>query len=349
MKLNPKIVAAGLVTVGLVLGAVALAAADDESSDIEIKLQAPLDAVDCTPGASTITVFGQTIDINTATIDASNDGSNSGGSQDDNGGSQGNDSNQASSGQGGENDQGGGDGHGSTNGGSGQVGCAALAAQQVVEVKFASDAAPLVATAVDSQDGGDGEPEVKGPIQGMDTTNQTVTVLGYTISVIGANLDGADDNSQDGNNQPVTLDQLIVGQSVEIKLDATQLPALVATELQVKNFTNQVTVEVDDSNGQEVDDTDSNGAPVNDVEVDVTETVPVQGSTTGAATTRRVRKVVHLRHVTNGSFQLSGLPTGHAKIQVTRTANGATFKGRKAVKVSRNTRKSTRIHLRRTH
>lgn len=248
MKLSAKIVAAGLVTIGLVLGAIALVAADDESSDIEIKLQAPLDAVDCTPGASMITVLGQTIDINTATIGASNDGGSDGG------GSQGDDSNQTSSGQGGENDQGGGDGQGSSNGGSGQIGCAALAAQQVVEVKFASDAAPLVAAAVDLQGGDTGAPEVEGPIQGVDTTNRTVTVLGYTISVIGATLDGADDNSQDGNNQPVTLDQLIVGQSVEIKLDATQLPALVATELQVKNFTNQVTVEVDDSNGQQVDE-----------------------------------------------------------------------------------------------
>src|SRR5689334_7605883 len=75
-------------TLGVLLSALLLAlaawapqraAADDETGDTEIKIQAPLDAVDCT--ANTISVLGLTIDISTAAI---GDGNGDQGDQGDN-------------------------------------------------------------------------------------------------------------------------------------------------------------------------------------------------------------------------------------------------------------------------
>ncbi|HEX7409457.1 MAG TPA: hypothetical protein VF515_17650 [Candidatus Binatia bacterium] len=130
--------------------------------------------------------------------------------------------------------------------------------------------------------GGNGSQEIKiqAPIQNIDATAQTITLLGLTVDVSGANLDGADDSGQ--NTQPIDFTQLIVAQFVAVQLASNTSP-FVATGLELKNFSNQVQIEVeievDDSNGQQVDDVDSNGNPVNDVSVDVTDTVPVQNTT----------------------------------------------------------------------
>lgn len=56
-RLNAKMIAAGLVAVGLLLGAVALVSADEECSDFQHTLHAPLDTVGRTPGASTNSQF----------------------------------------------------------------------------------------------------------------------------------------------------------------------------------------------------------------------------------------------------------------------------------------------------
>src|SRR5262249_50627755 len=130
------------------------------------------------------------------------------------------------------------------------------------------------------------------------------------------------------------------GQFVEMVLASSQ-PPLSATEIRVLNFANEVEVEVDDSDGQEVDDTDDNGNPVDDVEVDVTQTVSVHGGPAG----KRVKKVLHLHHTSSGSVIVSGLATGHAKISVSRTANGVTSVGRGRVGVKPNTRRLVRVRL----
>lgn len=305
------------------------AAADDETSDVEIKIRAPLDAVSCDTTPPTITVLGLTIDVSTASFGGDSQDGTSEGTTGDQSGSDGSDSDAE-------------DGAGGQSAGS----CAALAAGQTVEVKLASDTVPLVATEVDAS--GDGEPEIQGPIQSVDAPNQTLTILGLVIDVsqalAGDAMSGADDNSSDGNNQPIDLTQIIAGQFAEVKLDASKLPALVATELQIKNFTNQVEVEVDDSTGQEVDDTDATGTPTDDVDVEVAESVSVQNPTgTG---TQRVRKLVHLHQTTHGSFKLTGMPTGHAVISVTRVHNGVVSTGHKSVGVRGNVTRSVRMRLR---
>jgi len=151
-----------------------------------------------------------------------------------------------------------------------------------------------------------------------------------------ATLAGADDDSEDGNSQPIDLSQLIVGQFVEVQLDASQLPALVATDLEVKNFANQVEVEVDDQSGNEVSDA------TNDVQVGVKETVLVQAPVAPGAAPKNVKKTVRLHTTSNGSFSLSGLPTGLAKI----TVRCGTSTAHKRVQIIGNTVNHVKVRLR---
>ena len=303
------------------------AAADDETDELEIKIQAPLGAAACDAAPPTITVLGLTIGISAATFEGEDHGS---------GASQGADDDP-------EDED-----------GQGPAGCAALVPGQVVEVKLASDAVPLAATAVGQKGSDAGELEIKAPIQAVDATAKTITVLGLKIDVSGARLDGADDKDDDANNQPIDLSQLMAGQFVEVKLAPGRLPALAATELEVKNFTNQVRVEVDDANGKEVEDEDDDGAEIDDVDVSVTEFVVVRNSAAGtggsAALTgpRRVRKVLQFHQATNGSFVLGGLPTGLAKIVVTRVVNGVATGARRGILVRGNVTRTFRVRLRPT-
>lgn len=291
---------------------------DDETGDVEIKIAATLDAVDCTATPPTVSVLGLTIDLSNAANEGDSESTE------------------------GDTGDGTGDGSGDDGGGDSNGGCAALQVGQSVEVKLASDVPDpttghLVATEVEQ--GGDGEAAIQAPLQGVDSTGQTITLLGLMVDVSHASFDGADDNSEDGSSQAIDLSQLMVGQSVEVKLDASQLPALVATELEVKNFANQVEVELDDENG-EVDDGED------DVDIEVDETVVVQNPTAAAAAPRRVKQVIHFRMSTSGSFVLPGLPTGRAKITATRVAGGLTKVGHRRVRVRGNMTRSVRLRLR---
>ena len=307
------------------------AAADNETDQVTIEIQAPLDSSACGATPPTITVLGLAIDVSTAAFDAGD--------------------------------------------------CTTLTAGQPIEVKLASDSTPLAATQVNQgggnggsdngngsnggndngnnssnsggsaadSGGGDGSQEIKvqAPIQNTDATAQTITLLGLTVDVSGASLDGADDSGQ--NTQPIDFTQLIMGQFVAVQL-ASNTPPLVATGLELKNFTNQVQLEVDNSTGQQVDDVDSSGNPVNDVSVDVTETVPVQNTTPGAggaaaAGPRMIKKVLHFHAASNGSVTLSGLPTGLAKIVIHRTTALGTSVGRRITAVKGNTARSMRVRL----
>jgi uncharacterized protein DUF5666 len=271
------------------------ASADDETDQVEIKIVAPLEAVDCAAMPPTITVLGLSIDVSTANIESGDDAESDG--ED-----------------------------GTPPAGSG---CAALTVGSSVEVQLASDTAPLVATGVDAN-ADDSEVSIAAPLQGVDATNHTITILGFTIDVTGVNLEGADDDAM--STQPIDVSQLMAGQFVEVKLASNQ-PPLTATDLEVKNFTNGVDVEVDDEEGEAVGDTED------DVDVDVEETVVVQNP---AGSPRRVKKTVHFHIASNGHFQLSGMPTGRAKIIVTR----ATSTGHKGVSVKPNTLRSVRVRLR---
>ena len=314
--------------IALALALVALpahrACADDESDDVEIKIQASLDAVDCAAVPPTITVLGLAIDVGTAQFDGEHDGDDDG------------EDHLAVSSDGEDDDDDDGEDGGGGSGGAGS--CEALVAGQSVAVKLASDASPLVATKVE-QEGDDEETEIKAPLQTADATAMTITVLGLTIDVSSAEIEGADDDDSEDSGQPVDLTQLVAGQFVEVELDAAQLPNLVATELEVKNFGNGVDVEVDDPSGEEIEDVDD------DLEVDVTSTVKVQSPTPGAR--GKVKRTLRFHTNTNGSFHLSGLPTGAAKITVTRNTGGATLTRTRSVRIKGNTTRSLRLKLRR--
>jgi len=294
----------GATAVFLAAGFSHLALADDETDELEIKVQATLDATNCGGTPPTISVLGLTIDISTASLNNSEDCE-----------------------------------------GCGDVTCADLTVGQVAEVKLASDAPDpttglLSATEVD-MGGGDCEDSVcdavkiAAPLQAIDPNVPSVTVLGLVVDISQARLQGADDGDNEGDNQLVDASQLIVGQMVEIELVSNQ-PPLAATTLEVKNFTNQVDVEVDDQNGQ-VDD----GA-VDDVQVDVEETVVVHAPASVTAAAKHVRRTVRLHTATNGSFTLSGLPTGRATITVTR----GTSTGHKRVQVRPNRARRVKVRLR---
>src|SRR5262249_26600707 len=210
--------------------------------------------------------------------------------------------------------------------------CAALQVGQTVEVTLASDTAPLTATALDDQ-GEDNQVSIQAPLQGFDTTLMTITVLGLTIDVSQASLGGADDDSEDGNSQGIGLPQLMIGQFVDVTLASNQ-PPLSAIQLEVINFANEVEMEVDDENGTEVDDMNDDGTPDDDVEVEVDDTVTVHMPTPSGGATTRMRKTVHFQTRTQGGVVvLSGLPTGRAKVTVTRVHNGQTSVGRRNVRV----------------
>jgi hypothetical protein len=280
------------------------AAADDETEQVAVKVRAPIDATACDATPPTITVLGLSIDVGTASFGESSDGSGGGGSGDDDAGS-----------------------------GGAARSCATLAAGQSVEVKLGGDSAPLAATEIGAE-GEDGV-RVQGPVQGVDTAAQTITVLGLTIDVSQANLDGANDD--DSESQPTDLTQLTSGQDVEVQLDASQLPALVATGVEIKNMTNEVEVEVADETGQDVEDSGD------DMDVTVTETVVVH--TTVAGTTRRARRQVQFHRSAGGTFVISGLPTGSATIAITRTSNGVTTTGHRRTRVRANRTRSVRLRL----
>ena len=268
--------------------------------DSLVVIQAPLDAVDCAATPPTVTVLGLTIDVSTATIHA--------------GGDDGEDD-----GEDGEDSDG---------------GCAGLVPGKLVRVVLASDTTPLVAILVKQHDGEDdgedgGTVEIKAPLQADDSTAQTVTLLGLTIDVSTAGLDGG--------TPPIDFTKLVVGQVAEVHLDASKLPALVATNLQVTNVGSDVDVEVDDPSGTEVDD------PDDDVDIDVTETVV----TKHAGTTKHTKTTLHFHTTGHGSFHLSGLPAGGAKIKVTRVQGGVTMGRSQGVRLKSNKAQTLRLKLKR--
>ena len=292
-------------------------------NDFAVKLRAPLDAVDCAATPPTITVLGLTIDISTATIDVEGDDSEG-------------DlvARSLSEHDGGDQEGGDGDDQGGDNAGGG---CAALVVGQSVRVTLGSDAVPLVATKV--KQGGDSEHVgVRAPLQAVDATAQTITVLGLTIDVSTAHLGGGDDEN-DGGGQPIDFGQVTPGQFAEVHLDATKLPALVATELETTNLGGEIDVEVDDPSGTEIDD------PASDITVNVTETVTVRSA--GRGIRGKVTKALHLRTVAHGSFRLSGLPAGSLKINVTRVHGGVTMARSQGARLKGNTVRRLRLRLRR--
>lgn len=283
--------------------------ADDETDEVEVRVQAPLDAANCAGTPPTVTLLGLTIDISAASLDTNADCEE-----------------------------------------CPDVTCADLVVGQVTEVKLAGDTPDpisglLSATEVDlgggeCEEGACDAVKIQGPLQAIDPSGPSVTVLGLVVDISQASLQGADDEDTEGTNPLVDVSQLMVGQIVDMTL-VSNLPPLAASTLEVKNFTNEVDGQVNDENGNQVDD----GA-VDDVQVDVEETVVVTPPPAPGAP-RRVKKVLKFHTTTNGNFTLSGLPTGRAKIVVTRVHDGITTMRHRRVRVRGNIARTVRVRLRR--
>ena len=290
-------------------------AADDESKDVQIEIEAPLDATNCTATPATITVLGLSIDVSSAEISASAPSSATPAptpptAADDGGRRRGGSTSTTAPGANCY--------YNFCTPPAVQVptGCAALAVGQPVEVKLATDHTPLAATEVKQDASTAHNVKLQGPLQDFDATAQTVTVLGLAIDVSGAGLEGADDDSNDGHSQPIDLSHLMVGQSVEVTL-ASNVAPLAATEVEVKNFTNQLQIDLTDPDGNPVGDVGVDGKPVTDVQVDVVQTVPVPTPAAGTSS-ESGPKVLRFHTGSNGRVTLRGLATTRARIFVTR-------------------------------
>jgi hypothetical protein len=265
--------------------AVQLAGADNGGGESEIEIKAPLDAVNCACVPPTITVLGLTLDISAAKFDDNDDEDESGAA----------------------------------------VGCAGLRAGQLVEVELASDlpnttTGLLTAVKVEAEDDecdDDDCVEIEAPIQTADALGQTITVLGLTIDISQAEIDGDDDEQGDDNSQgdeSSAPTQLIAGQFVEVKL-ASSVPPLVATEIEVKNSGTGIEVHVVDQDGNEIDDDD------NDVQVVVTVT-PTPSAAVKSKATKGGKKTLTFTAQSKGHTVFNGLPAGRAKLLITRIHGG---------------------------
>jgi hypothetical protein len=77
----------------------------------------------------------------------------------------------------------------------------------------------------DGEHDGDREPRIVGPTDAVDPVAMTITVFGcLAIDVSTAELEGV-----------TALDDILPGTAVEVKLDDTKLPMLVATEVEVQD------------------------------------------------------------------------------------------------------------------
>ena len=228
--------------------------------------------------------------------------------------------------------------------------CADLVVGDTLEVLLASDTAPLAATQV----GPGHELELLGPIQMIDPNAQTLTVFGLTVdastAAAGGNCGGGGDH-QGGNESedhwahaptPIDLTTLAVGQFVKVTLDPAKLPTLVATRVDLQHAGNQMQVDLEDQDGNEVnDDADSV-----DVTVDQKAVVAVQKMVHGVAKVRHVSRSLHFQMKTHGSFTVNGLANGRARIHVTRTTGGATSHGKGVATVRPNQSNTVKLRLR---
>jgi len=269
--------------------AVQLAGADSGGDESEIEIKAPLEAVNCTAVPPTITVLGLSIDIGAAKFDDDGD--------DDEAGS--------------------------------VVGCGGLVVGQIVEVELASDlpnttTGLLTALKLEAEDEGCDEDdcvEIEAPIQAVDAVGQTLTVLGLTIDISQAEIDGDDHDESDASNEGeghAALDpsQLIVGQFVEVKLASNQ-PPLTATEIEIKNFATGVEIDVVDASGNDVDDDDD------DVQIVVTlSPTPPAAGTSKTSKSVKGKKTLTFTARSKGHTVLSGLLAGRAKLLITRIHGG---------------------------
>jgi hypothetical protein len=251
---------------------------------LEVKVQAPVDAVDCSATPPTISMLGLTVDISKAGFNKRECGRT--------------------------------------------PACADFTPGQVLKVKLAGETPDsstnlLTATSIDEMwERGFkcNPPDVKltAPLKTVNSGGTNVTVLGLAIDISHATL-------ITDNDQLIPAAQLVPGQFVELLLASNQ-PPLTAKLLEAQTFTSQVNVLVVDQKGNPIND-----GTLKDVQAVVT--------------VKSKKKVVTFRTVSNGSFSLSGLPAGQAKIAVTRVNNGRKSKASSTVAVNPKSTQHVRIVL----
>jgi hypothetical protein len=213
--------------------------------------------------------------------------------------------------------------------GGGTFACTDLTAGQMVKVTLASDAIPLVATELEM-----GEDDcrcdraavkISAPLVSITTSTSTpptttVTVLGtLSVDITNAFLVG-------GEDQTVTLADLMVGEFVKMILPSNTAP-LTAQVVEVETPASEVEFRVFDHKRHHVDDGD-----VKDVSAAVT-------------VTKAKNKVVTLHTTSSGNFRVANMPSGQAKVVVTRVNSGQKSQAANLVKVKARTTKSVSIIL----
>jgi len=269
--------------------------------DHDIEIEAPLEAVNCLGVPPTVTVLGLVIDISQAK---------------------------------GEEDE--------------TLNCAALLVGELIEVKLASDVpnsttglltAVKVETEGEECDYDDECVEIEAPIQAVDTIGNTITVLGLVIDISKAEIEGDEEGELEDHNEgeddydhphaPITL---IAGQFVEVKL-ASNVPPLIATEVEVKHSGTGIEIEIVDQDGDEIEDEDD------DIQVVATVTPSLKSGVKGG------KKTLTFRAHSNGRVRLSGLPAGKAKLAITRihSSGKSTGKASALIQSQQTTRVVTRL------
>ena len=268
------------------------AMADDETDELEFRVQGTLAAADCT--ANTISVLGLSIAIGTARID--------------------------------------------TTGGV----CTDLVVGDQVEAKLASDilndAGKLKAGRVTPQGNSGSGPRLKGPIQTVNADKSVITLFGLNVAVNNSTqLGGLDDH---GSLADDTVDpsQLIVGQFVQVRL-AGETPPLLAEEVEIENFTNEVEVEIENEHGIEIHDRFEIEVHNHTLIRTLAAAAPLDGATARRSRTRTFKTRSH------GNFTLHGLFSGEARIELRREHNGRQTRAVRVIRIRGDRTGHLRIRL----
>jgi len=127
-------------------------------------------------------------------------------------------------------------------------------------------------------------------------------------------------------DQPITISDLMANEFVKM-IPASNTPPLTAKVVEVETPGSEVEFDVFDNRGHHVDD-----GNVHDVNAAVT--------LTGSK-----NKVVTLHTSSSGNFRVANVPSGQAKVVVTRVDSGTTSKAANLVKVKAKATKNVRIVL----
>jgi hypothetical protein len=166
------------------------------------------------------------------------------------------------------------------------------------------------------------------------------------------------------------LTELAVGQYVKVELDVAVLPELVATKVEVKNYVNEITIEVDcgcgkkdkeDKHGDDDDDDDDHDDDENSEVIEIKITIDIKVSKGSASagsmiskllsksgkakTGKATKKTVTMKAVArNGKAVLKGVPAGRAKIVVNRIGESKAA-AKKNLKVTSGSKQTVALKL----